>query len=272
LSESVFNSVLVIFKPSQKCIETARKTSDYLRRLGVEVETIWVDDFIRLENRSFPLIVLVGGDGTFLRFSRLTNGESPLILPIPCGRRLAFYEEIPLGELESYIDRVFHGDFYIEHLPRVKARVEKMELNALNEVLVANIDQGRVGSFKLTIHTPSTSTEVSVDCDGVIVGPSPGSSAYNLSARGPLIESTYPSIFINFLNPLQLNLAPVILPFLSRVRVEAATISSLYIDGDRITTIHDVPVEVSASWEWLRVIRFNTPRRGLFNVLAKRAL
>ncbi|WP_434731666.1 NAD(+)/NADH kinase [Thermogladius sp. KZ2Tp1] len=268
----VFTSALVIFKPSGSCIEVAKKLTDHLRRRGIEVESVWVDDLYRIEGREFPLIALVGGDGTFLRFSRLAGKTLGLVLPVPCGRRTAFYEDIKPEELGSFIDRFFVGDFSIEYLPRARVVVENREYNVLNEVVAVNVDQGRVGSFKLTIKTPSVSTEFEVESDGVIAGPSPGSSAYNLSARGPLIDFSHLGLFVNFLNPLQLNLTPIVLPFTSRVVIEPEVVSSVYVDGEKVSSVYNTPVEVTGSWEWLRVVRFRAPRGWILDVLAKRAL
>ncbi|AFK50993.1 ATP-NAD/AcoX kinase [Thermogladius calderae 1633] len=268
----MFTSALVIFKPSWSCIEVAKKLTDHLRRRGIEVESAWVDDLYRIEGKEFSLIALVGGDGTFLRFSRLAGKILGPIFPVPCGRRTAFYEEINPEELGSFVDRLFSGDFFIEYLPRARVVIENREYNALNEVMVVNVDQGRVGSFKLTIKTPSVSTELEVESDGVIVGPSPGSSAYNLSARGPLMDFSYLGLFVNFLNPLQLNLTPIVLPFTSKVVVEPEVVSSVYVDGEKVSSVYNTPVEATGSWEWLRVVRFRAPRGWILDVLAKRAL
>lgn len=267
----MFSKALIVYKPAPACMDVARAASSLLKSRGFEVSLYWVDDLIGGAIPGEALVLVVGGDGTLLRLSRLVKGRSPLILPLPCGRRLAFYEDVPSGDIGKALDMLFSGNFVVELLPRVKATIGRAEMLALNEVLVANVDQGRTGKFEIAIKAPGDLSEFLLEGDGVIVGPSPGSSAYNLSARGPLIYPSYPSIFVNFLNPIQLNLAPMVLPFVSEVEVRPKSASAVYVDGERVGTLSSDRLVVKPSLSWLRVVRFKNPRRGLLGVLSKRA-
>ncbi|WP_440059040.1 NAD(+)/NADH kinase [Thermogladius sp. 4427co] len=264
--------IMIIFKPTQQCIEIAKTVSNYFKQLKIETESIWVDDFYRIENGLFDYIVIIGGDGTFLRLSRLLNKVSPLVLPIPCGRRLAFYENLDVNRIKNYLEMFLKGSYYIELIPRLIVEIEKLKEHVVNEVLISNVDQGRVGRYTVKIYSPSLSTQINIECDGVIVGPTPGSTAYNLSARGPFIDFSSFNIFVNFLNPVQLNIAPIVLPLMSRVEVIPESVSTIYADGERLLTKQGGVVKIYPSWNWIRVVRFKSPRDGLSDVLSKRIL
>ncbi|MEZ0394025.1 MAG: NAD(+)/NADH kinase [Desulfurococcaceae archaeon] len=264
---------LLVHKPSEDCAAKATSISRALRSRGVSVDVRWVDDAIESGSaREADVAILVGGDGTLLRFSRLGGKGLPLVLPYPCGRRLAFYEDLEGVEATELVERLVNGDFHVELMPRLEADVKGAKALALNEVLVVNENLGRTGSFSVKALAYPFETSLDVEADGVMVCSSPGSSAYNLSAGGPLVEPTSPAILVTFLSPVQLNVVPLVLHTLPHVEVRAMVPSRVYVDGELVSGLaQGEGISVKLSTSWLRVVRLGAGwRKRLERVLAGR--
>lgn len=233
MMKEVFRRALIIYRPTPICLDKAKKIIELLREYGLAVNSFWVDDLIKEMKIKTDLIVSIGGDGTLLKISRVFQDTTPLILPIPCGRRTALYEPFDTDDLERILDMVMNGLFTIQTLGRIDVVLDNNRYTALNEVALISIDRGRVIRFKITAKTPSFISEYYLEGDGILIGASPGSAAYNLSTRGPFIDYFLETIFITPLNPMELNISPIIVPSLSKILIETMGIMEIYIDGER---------------------------------------
>lgn len=251
----LFENVMLLYKPTQMCIERTGKVIDILRRKGVNLKVYSIDDAVIVEEPP-DLTIGLGGDGTILRISTVLSKYSPLVLPLPCGKRTVFYEKIEPEEYEEVFERIFNGFFRIEYLRRIGLTTMDKQYVALNEALIISSDSGRVTSFNIEIATLTKTIKYSFDGDGVIIGPSPGSTAYNLSIGGSMIDPNVDCIFVNALNPLDRGLTQITAPFISTIRVFSKGFTELYIDGAKIC---DLPpkhvVKLYPTLLKLRVIR-----------------
>ncbi|ADI31217.1 ATP-NAD/AcoX kinase [Staphylothermus hellenicus DSM 12710] len=231
--KEVFKRALVIYRPTPTCLEKTKKIIELLREYGLAVNSFWVDDLIKEMKIKTDLVVSIGGDGTLLKISRVFQDTTPLILPIPCGRRTALYEPIDTSDLEKILDMVMNGLFTIQTLSRIDVILDNNRYTALNEAELISIDRGRVIRSKITVKTPAFVSEYYLEGDGILIGTSPGSAAYNLSVRGPFIDYFLETIYITPLNPMELNISPIIVPPLSKILIETMGIMEIYIDGER---------------------------------------
>lgn len=263
---------MIVYKPDKKCLDICREVSAILRNHGFETKTYSVDDIIYEKNKSADLVVSIGGDGTLLKISRVYQQYTPLILPIPCGRRTVLYEDIDSSNYSEVINRVVNGVFTVELLKRLKITVDNTTYIFLNEALLISSDRGRVTGFEITVKTMNSRSVVRFDGDGVLIGPSTGSAAYNLSTRGPLIDNNLDAVFITPLNPIELNILPIVTSFLSKITISSRGYTELYIDGDKVSSLKPrAVVEIEPSIYSLRVIRlFN--RDLVKKVFSKRRL
>ncbi|MEM1675379.1 MAG: NAD(+)/NADH kinase [Desulfurococcaceae archaeon] len=266
------NRITIVYKPDEKCLNICRELTMLFRNYGFDVKTHSVDDVFTEKDREADLVVSIGGDGTLLRISRVYQHYTPLILPIPCGRRTVLYEDIEPNEYSNVVNRVVNGLYTIELLKRLKITVDSNNYMFLNEVLLISSDRGRVTGFEITVKTINYTSVVRFEGDGVIIGPSIGSAAYNLSTRGSLIDSSIDAVFITPLNPVELNILPVIVPYFSKIMVSSRGYTELYVDGEETVFLKPNTVSViEPSIFNLRVIRlFN--RDLLKKVFSKRRL
>ena len=251
--------IIVVYKTSRECMEKAKKIVSLMRSRGYDVLAYTVDDLVRENVEKPDIVISIGGDGTLLKISRTYQQYTPLVLPIPCGRRTAFYEEIGEEMYEEIIEKLEKKLYTLEVLRRIRVFVEDREYLALNEALIISRDRGRVTGFTVSIKSLSLNSTLSFDGDGVIIGAAPGSAAYNLSVKGPLIDYLSDNIFITPLNPMELNISPIIVPLFSKIRVKSRGYTELYVDGEKV---YDVKPHTELYFEPtnrnFRVIRFYT--------------
>lgn len=260
---TLFTNALLVYKPVEKCLEIANRITSSLRIHGIPVHAISVDDlFTRRENEEaldFDLIVSIGGDGTFMKSAKYSTFYS-LILPYPCGKRNAYYEQ-GLPDPAKIVERVLKGDFYLENIPLYQLCTGETCKYFVNDAVFTSSDLGKVAKFKVTITSHTAETTMLFEGDGVIIASSHGSSGHNLSARGPLVMPDHESLIITSLNPLQLGLPSIVAPQHSTVRVWVKNPTLLYTDGEQFTLLKgNSVVEVKHGFRYVRVIRFREKR------------
>lgn len=153
-----------------------------------------------------------GGDGTFLRGARLIGDSGTPLLGINAGS-LGFLAEVRVEEIGDAIHALHEGEYLIERRERVGAELHRdgkvvFSVEALNDValnmgptaramdLEVHIDGIRIGRYL---------------ADGMIVATPTGSTAYNLSAGGPIVEASMDALVVNPICPHTLGVRPLIL-------------------------------------------------------------
>jgi NAD+ kinase len=166
------------------------------------------------------LVIVLGGDGTLLSAARSLNGRDIPIFPVNLGG-LGFLTAITLDELYPQLDRALHGEQRI--VPR---RLLKCELvrggttigsyQALNDVVLAKTEIARMLDVRTEVDDHYVST---FKADGLIVCTPTGSTAYSLSAGGPIIFPAVAALCITPICPHMLTNRPVVVPDTSTVRL-----------------------------------------------------
>ena len=155
------------------------------------------------------LLITVGGDGTLLRAARLVHELGIPILGVNTGR-LGFLTEVEANEAGfATLETVLGGALRIEERVALHAQVAGSdEVHfALNEVVVRRVSQARLAPFGLAL---DGETIAHLPSDGVIVATPTGSTAYFLSAGGPIIHPTVDALGIAGLLPHTLFARPIL--------------------------------------------------------------
>ena len=193
-----------------------------------------------LDFRSDPvdLVVALGGDGTFLRASRLVVGTDTPVFGVNLGR-LGFLTAIPDAQLEDGLHQVVSGDAVIEHRFRLRAAIEtdgevsEDNFYALNDIVVHTTGAARVTPLTLSVgRAPDVEEVGSFAADGVIVSTPTGSTAYSMSAGGPIIAPDVEAIVVTPICPHSLAVRPLVLSATETIRV-----GSLDAEGDHQLTV-----------------------------------
>src|SRR5229473_2619479 len=159
------------------------------------------------------LVIVVGGDGTLLAAARLLGDRPIPILAINHGG-LGFLTEVTLEEMYPAIERVLAGHFITEHRMMMDIEVSRANkrtavYRALNDVV---INKGTI-SRMIEIETRVDKQYVSkFKADGLIVATPTGSTAYNLSAGGPIVFPTMSAMIVTPICSHTLTNRPIVLP------------------------------------------------------------
>jgi len=163
-----------------------------------------------LEEMNVDLMVVVGGDGTILRVCMLMPRPDTPILGVNAGTR-GFLAEVGMEEAEGAVLKALSGEYWLEECMKLKSRVVErgVELpDALNEVLVASKMPGKTIRYRLLVDG-----EEVAECSGdaVMVATPTGSTAYSLSAGGPILEPGQEAMVVTPVCPV-CGLKPLVVP------------------------------------------------------------
>jgi NAD+ kinase len=219
------------------------------------------------------MIIVLGGDGTLLSVARQVWNKSIPILGVNLGG-LGFLTEITLDELYPVLERVLRDDFEIDERDVLNAEVirkgERLaDFIVLNDAVINKGALARIIDLETTVNGEYLSTFRS---DGLIISTPTGSTAYNLSAGGPIVYPSLHTIIITPICPHTLTIRPIIIP--DHVRIRALLKSkdeevTLTLDGQQgfALEFEDV-VEVSKAEGHILLIK--SPYRRYFELLREK--
>jgi NAD+ kinase len=223
--------------------------------------------------RDVEMMIVLGGDGTLLSVGRQVWNRNIPILGVNLGG-LGFLTEITLDELYSVLEKVLQDDFEINERETLKAGVIRRgkriaEFVVLNDAVINKGALARIIDLETTINGEYLSTFRS---DGLIISTPTGSTAYNLSAGGPIVYPSLHTIIITPICPHTLTIRPIIIP--DDVKIRALLKSrdeevTLTLDGQQGFTLkfEDV-VEVGKAEG--RILLIKSPYRHYFELLREK--
>lgn len=153
------------------------------------------------------LTISLGGDGTLLRTVAWSEGSDAPVLGINTGH-LGFLTAITLADAHVDIKMIMEMDFRRETLSMLSVEAPDMQAIALNEVVVAKDDSASMITASVTIDNKPLGE---YKADGVIVATPTGSTAYNLSVGGPIVEPAAPVWVISPIAAHSLTLRPLVI-------------------------------------------------------------
>ncbi len=183
-----------------------------------------------VDNDNPDLVVALGGDGTVLRAAQVAHRADALLIGINLGS-LGYLTEVDGSEGERALERVFSGDFTIETRLMLECRVDDGDsFVALNEVLVERAGRHLV---KIAVEVDGEYL-ATFNSDGAIVATPTGSTAYALSAGGPVVSPRAECLIVVPVSPHMIFARPFVLAPEARVRMEVTregADASVSVDG-----------------------------------------
>jgi len=217
------------------------------------------------------VVLVLGGDGTFLRVARLVCKYEIPILGVNLGG-LGFLTEITTDELYPMVERIMSGDYSIEKREMLYATIHRGSGDRMGDYVVLNdvvINKGAVARMvDLAIYV-NGSHVTTFRADGIILSTPTGSTAYSLSAGGPIVYPTLPVTIVTPICPHTLTNRPLVVSNETRIRVKVLTDTTdvyLTLDGQLGVNLRlgDV-VEVRKSDTSVKLIK--SPFRDYFTIL-----
>ncbi|MCC6476063.1 NAD(+)/NADH kinase [bacterium] len=179
------------------------------------------------------LILSFGGDGTLLNTAAAVAQHRKPILGINLGPGLGYLTELLSSELNDRLDQILAGDFRVEERMMLEAQTagDPRTFLALNDFVLGQTTVSRTQVFEVFIDdTPLTSYRA----DGLIVATPTGSTAYSLSAGGPLIEPSLNAIIVTPICPHTLTMRPLAIADTRRTTLRAKGDAVLTADGSHL--------------------------------------
>ena len=205
------------------------------------------------------LLIVLGGDGTMLGAARLMEHRSLPILGVNMGG-LGFLTETTVEDLYGSLEKVFAGEYRLDQRLMLQVGIHHQgkrmsEATVLNDVVIAKGPLARMISTQVSINKTFMTN---IRGDGVIVATPTGSTAYSLSAGGPILDPSLEVLLINPICPHTLSHRPFLTPSQGSVEVALTSHQKAMVTLDGQIGIEMNPgdtVEICASEHRAQLIR-----------------
>lgn len=214
-------------------------------------------------------MIVLGGDGTLLSVARTVGDLGVPLLGVNLGG-LGFLTATTLDEMFPALDAFLAGRLVIEERMMLLARVlrrdrEVAEVLALNDAVIMKSAMSRIIDFSVSVDGQSAT---SYRADGLIIATPTGSTAYSLSAGGPILFPTMDAVVLTPICAHTLTNRPIVLPGTQRIEVTLLTNQEvmLTVDGQVGFGLREQDtVEVRRPGARVRLVRL--PQKHFFSVL-----
>jgi NAD+ kinase len=189
------------------------------------LESFWNRDVPSLDGVELEALITFGGDGTLLRGARLLGGRETPILGVNLGR-VGFLTTATRESLDAALESLVTGKFLIERRQVLRAAIRDAEGEtratqmAVNDVAVHKGGVARVIRVNVFIHGDNVGP---YSADGIIVATPTGSTAYSLSAGGPIVVPGVEAIIVTPIAAHTLAVRPLVVPATYRIVIEPIT-------------------------------------------------
>ena len=219
------------------------------------------------------MVIVLGGDGTLIHAARLLRGRAVPILGVNMGN-LGFMTEIPRQDIWPVLSDVLQGRFQTESRLKLTCRCYRagqvvVEDEVLNDVVINKGALARMVDHEMSVDGQYVTTYKS---DGVIVATPTGSTAYSLSAGGPIIHPIVDCMIVTPICPHALTQRPIVIPSERVVHLdlkESAEDVYLTLDGKAGHVLRPGDrIEVQRSPNRALIVR--NPKMGYFAILRQK--
>ena len=186
------------------------------KEIGKEELNCPAEKFIK----NVDLIISLGGDGTLLRAARLATAKDIPVFGVNLGG-LGFLTQIGIDDLEKSLEKLYQERYFLDERMMLSCIVKRREkeikkLAALNDVVIGKGAFARIICLATYVNNDYV---ITYSADGLVVSTSTGSTAYSLSAGGPIVNPNINSIILTPICPHTLSARPLIIGENDQVRM-----------------------------------------------------
>ncbi len=178
------------------------------------------------------VLVAIGGDGTLISLTRRSYKYNKPILGINVGK-LGFLTDINPNEIALFIKKLKNGEYRIDLRMIIEAKINDKEIFSFNDVVINRKVLSRMVNIQAMINNEVFNTYYG---DGLIISTPTGSTAYNLSANGPVVFPLTEAFIITPICPHSLTQRPLVLPvdFEIEFKIDDKIGAEVIVDGQEI--------------------------------------
>lgn len=217
-------------------------------------------------DKDLDIAFIIGGDGSFLSSARALAPYGIPLLGINTGR-LGFLSQLKPDEMEAGINKIINNQFYIEERLMIKTNYS----TALNDVVIKGGEISRTAQLFLYINGRHVCDYLA---DGLIISTPTGSTAYTLSAGGPVVVPEMEAFVIVPICPHSLTTRPIVIPSTEKIEVKVK-INSEYIhithDGqENIKAESEKAIFITKNEHKAKLIHLQNENNGFYSILREK--
>lgn len=234
--------------------------SQELRHEAFNREFSSVEDYISNTGESIDFALSVGGDGTFLTTASLVGHLDIPILGINCGH-LGYLAEVQTENIDAVLDQLITNNYTIEQRRMLEVSCQHdgkiVSPYALNEVAILKSGLSSMITVDVTLNGEFLHK---YKADGLLVATPTGSTAYNLSAGGPLLDPHVNAIILTPVATHSLNIRPLVVLDDSSIDVKISSRNGNYmlsIDGRSQVLSQELQLHIQRSQRTIKLVRID---------------
>ncbi len=199
-----------------------KKVADILKRkYTVLFDSDYSEDDIYKMYEESDVAVVLGGDGTLLSASDVASMYDVPLLGINLGH-LGFMADVEEKNIEASLNTFLDGGYKIDRRFMIDALIEKKDgsrltISALNDIVVTRASYQRMVAFDIKVNGDNLAT---YQGDGLVVATPTGSTAYSMSAGGPVVDPSLEVCIITPVCPHTMSSKPVIVPGQAEIQID----------------------------------------------------
>ncbi len=244
----------------------SNRSSNYLDCKGYDEKEIF---------KKVDFVVSIGGDGTLISLARRCFEYDIPILGVNAGR-LGFLTDIPLDEIADFIDKILQGEYRLDYRMVLEVKLKNSKFKkivAFNDVVIMRpsiegmIDIEAFASSKIANMKKKHIN--SYYGDGLIISTPTGSTAYNLSAGGPIVFPFTEALILTPICPHSLTQKPIVLPADFEVSFKTCDEAVVVVDGQDKYNFKDFD-ELKVTIAKKRIKMIHRVERNYFDVIKQK--
>lgn len=190
---------------------------EILQKRGLNADVLDIDNL----KTGYEFVFVIGGDGTILKAARFYAKSQTPVFGINLGR-LGFLSQSSKENIEKSVDKILKKEFYTEN----RIMLESGSYIALNDIVIKGALAGRTSAFSLKINDKPLCDYLA---DGIIIATPTGSTAYGLSAGGPVVSPHLNAFVIVPICPHTLTARPLVIPDSEKITICGTDPKSKYL-------------------------------------------
>ena len=279
MDKRAVKKVGIVVKPNNpEAFATACELSDWLRANSIEQvgePCVWSENPAANDDRNelaehSDLLVVLGGDGTMISTARMVGDHEVLVLGINYGS-LGYLTDFRIEEMTPALEAILRGEYDIDarvmlHAEHWRGSEMLAKGRVLNDVVINKAALARIIEIEVSLNDLYVN---SFRADGLIVATPTGSTAYNLSAGGPIIYPSMNAVVLTPICPFTLTNRPIVVPDTAAIELKLIMENEgvvLTLDGQIGHTLHSGDcVRIRKSRTTFNLVQ--PPNRNYFDVL-----
>ena len=257
----------------QETIREVKHIVDFLKQRNVDIvlshelrheafnrEFPSVEDYISQTGETIDFALSVGGDGTFLTTASLVGHLDIPILGINCGH-LGYLAEVQTENIDAVLDQLITNNYTIEQRRMLEVTCQQegkiASPFALNEVAILKSGLSSMITVDVTLNGEFLHN---YKADGLLIATPTGSTAYNLSVGGPLLDPHVNAIILTPVATHSLNIRPLVVLDDSKIDIKISSRNGNYllsVDGRSNVLNQELQLHIERSQRTIKLVRIN---------------